>query len=241
MQDKIRKPVIWMAGDSTMQSYWEEKRPQWGWGEKVLEILEPDMKGCDCGMRREDSPFETQRRYEGKEYIVDNCAMSGRSTKTFREDGRLDDIASHIQPGDYLIIQFGHNDGAKSKAERYVSLQDFKGSLENYVKVATDHQATPILISSIVLCPCEETQSGEAGEISSLLPEYGAVMEEYSRELNIPYIDMNEKCRKFVSTLTKEAAEEMYLADHVHLKEKGASAYACLIAEELKCILADRK
>lgn len=234
MQQEKRKPVIWMAGDSTMQGYSEGQRPQWGWGEKLIELLDP---GEIVVNHRADSPFQQQLRYEGQNYIVDNCAMAGRSSKTFREEGRLQDIAEHIYPGDYLIIQFGHNDAGKGKPERYVALEDFKESLARYVKVALENAAQPILISSIVLCPSPETTSGEAGEIGRLLPEYGKVMEQYAAELGIPYVDMNGMTGEYLGKLITEEAEKHYLPDHVHLVEKGAEAYAGLIVEQLKVFL----
>lgn len=234
---QLSKPVIWMAGDSTMQSYSEEKRPQWGWGEKLLELIEGISEEMIQITHRDDCPFETQKRYEGQKYIVDNCAMAGRSSKTFREEGRLADIEAHIQPGDYLIIQFGHNDAGKGKPERYVALEDFKDSLKSYVKVAEDHQATPVFISSIVLCPSPETTSGEAGEIGRLLPEYGKVMKSYGEEAGIVFIDVNERARKYIDALSKEEAERMYLADHVHLQESGAFVYAGFAADGLKSVL----
>jgi len=232
-----RKPIIWMAGDSTMQSYSEEKRPQWGWGEKVLELLEPDGRISVQVSHREGCPFEQQKRYEGSRFVVDNCAMAGRSSKTFREEGRLKDIEEHIGQGDYLLIQFGHNDAGAEKPERYVPLEKFKESLEYYVKVALDNGAMPIFLSSIVLCPGQESETGAAGEISRLLPEYGSVMEEYAKELGIPYIDVNGLTREYIKDMTEEQALEMYLPDHVHLVEKGALAYAELAVTELKRIL----
>ena len=232
-----KKPVLWLAGDSTMQSYSEEKRPQWGWGEKLLEWLEA---GKDRNVtkveitHREDCPFEQEKRYEGSQLIIDNCAMAGRSSKSFRVEGRLQDIEAHIQKGDYLLIQFGHNDAGKSKPERYVALEDFSESLVNFVNVALKAGAKPILLSSIVLCLGEQTETGEAGEISRLLPEYGKVMEKYAKELNIPYIDMNGLTGAYLEKLSREQAEELYLPDHVHLVEKGAGVYAGLAAEELR-------
>ncbi len=257
-----RKPVIWMAGDSTMQSYPEEKRPQWGWGEKLLELLEAayleekivtgnEQMSGEKGLQkegtqvlishRENSPFEQQRRYEGRQFIVDNCAMAGRSSKTFREEGRLQDIEANIQPGDYLVIQFGHNDAGAGKPERYVPLDGFTESLQKYIDVAVEHEATPILISSIVLCPSKETEEGEAGTISRLLPEYGRVMQGYAKMPSkaIPYIDMNSLTRAYIQDMSREEAEQLYLPDHVHLVEKGALAYAGLVVKDILRILSE--
>ena len=64
--------------------------------------------------------------------VIDNCAMAGRSSKTFREEGRLDDIAAHIRPGDLLVVSFGHNDANRAKAERYVPADAFGESLRPF-------------------------------------------------------------------------------------------------------------
>ena len=101
--------------------------------------------------------------YENRHVIVDNCAMGGRSSKTFREEGRLDDIRKHIKSGDYLVIQFGHNDASASKPERYVPVEEFENSLMEYVDTAKKAGATAVLVSSITLRPCSETMgNGEA-------------------------------------------------------------------------------
>lgn len=229
-----RTPVLWMAGDSTMQSYPEEKRPQWGWGERFLERVEEQL-GVVAGVvecfHREDCPFDTQKRYIGQYFELDNCAMAGRSSKTFREEKRLQDIAEHILPGDYLLIQFGHNDAGKGKPERYVALEDFKESLYHYVQVAREHQATPMFLSSIALCPGSVIQ-GEAEEIQQLLPSYAEKMCEYAKELGIPYIDMGKITKECLSCKTEEQAESLYLPDHVHLVYEGADQYALLAAKE---------
>lgn len=245
-----RKSVIWLAGDSTLQSYSEDQRPQWGWGEKLLELLENrkyneesrrDNQGDIVICHRADCPFPQQKRYEGQYYIVDNCAMAGRSSRTFQEEGRLADIESHIQQGDYMLIQFGHNDAGKSKPERYVELAAFRESLSHYVRVAQKQKAFPIFLSSIVLCPSQQVKIGEGGEIDRLLPKYAKVMEQYAAELGIPYIDMNGQTRNYIEKLSMSAAREHYLSDHVHLVEKGAFAYAQLAAEELKKYLPHRR
>ncbi len=280
MMNQDKKPVIWLAGDSTMQSYFEENRPQWGWGELLLEKLEAALerntkrkqgrvqdeqvgrvaaeevkiateevkitaevkKGegkealyTEIPMfHREDSPFPQQKRYIGRYFIADNCAMAGRSSKTFWEEGRLQDIADHIQEEDYLLIQFGHNDAGKGKPERYVALEDFKASLKHFIDVAFTHGAKPILLSSIVLCPSPETEQGDAGEISRLLPLYGEEMRKYAQELNIPFVDMNGLTRACIAEKTKEEAERLYMPDHVHLVRAGAEKYAELAAGELR-------
>ena len=99
--------------------------------------------------------------YETRHIIVDNCAMAGRSSRSFREEGRLEDIKNQMKSGDYLLIQFGHNDAAAEKKERYVPLETFGESLMEYIRVAREKKAYPILISSICLRPCLANEQGE--------------------------------------------------------------------------------
>lgn len=244
METKKRKPVIWLAGDSTMQTYSEEQRPQYGWGEKLLEALEEGK--ADRGdaeqlvMHRADCSFAQQKRYEGKEWVVDNCAMAGRSSKTFREEGRLQDILEHILPGDYLLIQFGHNDAGRAKPERYVPLEQYEASIAGYVEAAEIRGAHPVLISSIALCPCPENEQGEAGEINHLLQDYAKVLEEYGQKKGIPYLDMGRLTRQWCQEHSEEEVYALYREDHVHLVEKGAGQYAALAVPELKKLLRGR-
>lgn len=117
------KPTLWMAGDSIMQSYAPGDKPVTGWGE-VLHTLAQGDAVCRAA-HRADCPFPQEMRYELPGLVIDNCAMAGRSSKTFREEGRLDDIAAHIRPGDLLVVSFGHNDANRAKAERYVPADAF--------------------------------------------------------------------------------------------------------------------
>ena len=226
-----KKPVIWLAGDSTCQSYDENARPQTGWGEKILQSLWPD--DLVHVSHRESSPFANERRYENRHAIVDNCAMAGRSSKTFREEGRLDDIAKHIQEGDYLFIQFGHNDVAEGKPERYVSVEDFEDSLKMYVDAARKVGAQPVLLSSIALRPCEENEVGEVGQIKQLLPEYAKKMQEMAAHYEVPYLDMGALTLAACEKAGADVTATWYRADNVHLTREGAEIYAKCLAEAL--------
>ena len=89
------KQTIYLAGDSTMADYPPKSYPMQGWGNK-LHLFIPDS------------------------VRVVNKAVCGRSSKSFIEEGRLEEILQMIKPGDYLFIQFGHND-SKEDAERHTS------------------------------------------------------------------------------------------------------------------------
>src|SRR4051794_12131736 len=87
--------TIFLAGDSTMAMKQPDKRPETGWGE---------MFG---------------QHFRDGTVTIDNRAMNGRSTKTFISEGRWQAINDDLKPGDYVFIQFGHNDESKDKGERY--------------------------------------------------------------------------------------------------------------------------
>lgn len=225
-----RKPVIYIAGDSTAQSYSQEARPQFGWGEMFLQAM--DDKDLIKTEHRTDSPFEQEMCYENRHLIVDNCAMAGRSTKTFREEGRLADIEAHLKAGDYLLIQFGHNDAGAEKPERYVPIEEFAASLGDYINAAKQKGAIPVLISSICLRMCTQIRESSAYEIAQKLPEYAKVMEQLAEKEDLIYIDMGAMTQKACDQAGEKVTSEWYREDNVHLAVKGAELYAKLLAEE---------
>lgn len=221
---------IWLAGDSTMQTYDLEKRPFFGWGEKLLEGL------GDREVRRyhrENSEFTQECCHEGQNWLIDNCAMAGRSSKTFREEGRLTDIERNISAGDYFIIQFGHNDASIEKPERYVSLGNYEASLFPFINVAKEHDAHVILVSSIPLCVCPELEGTAAQKIGEILPAYAEEMRRIADKYQLDFVDMGAICKDALSTMSDAQRFSLYREDHIHLVENGASLYAKLVGEKL--------
>ena len=234
-----RKPVIYLAGDSITQTGGEEERPRYGLGELILKHLDEE-NGYQI-YHREDCSFQQEMRYESRHLIVDNCAMAGRSTKTFLEEGRLFDIRRHIREGDYLLIQFGHNDASALKKERYVPVSDFPVYLKQYVETARELGAVPVLISPVCLCPCKENQEGEKGEIARLLPDYSRQMEAYAKKEGILFVDMNRLTREDCEEKGEMESRTHYIADLVHLSQKGADCYARLLANKVKTLIIEGK
>ncbi|MEO6358996.1 MAG: rhamnogalacturonan acetylesterase [Sphingomicrobium sp.] len=114
---------IFIASDSTAQTYGADKYPQQGWGA---------MLPC---------AFDDQ-------VTVENRAIGGRSTRSFINEGRLDKIAQDISADDTLLIQFGHND-QNPKPERYTSVADYKTNLRRYIDVAVQKGARPVLLTPV--------------------------------------------------------------------------------------------
>lgn len=234
-----RKPVIYLAGDSIAQTAGEAERPRVGLGEQLLKHL--DEGNCYQIYHREDSSYEQEMRYESRHLIVDNCAMAGRSSRTFLEEGRLEDIKQHIREGDYLLIQFGHNDAAASKRERYVPVSCFPLYLKQYVEAAEKAGAFPVLISPVCLCPCKENEEGEKGEIARLLPRYSRTMKAFAKKKCVPFVDMYRLTKEYCKKSGEAGARKLYMPDLVHLSEKGADCYAGLLANDVNKFIIEGK
>jgi lysophospholipase L1-like esterase len=230
-----RKPTFFIAGDSTNQTYWSKDKKTTGIGEKLLSHLDP---GNFYEIHKQKaSIFSNETWYESRHMIVDNCAMAGRSSKSFLKEGRLGDIKSRIKEGDYLLIQFGHNDASASKPERYVPLSEFSSFLNIYVTAAREQGANPILISPVCICPTRETKEGERGEIEKVLPEYEKEMELFAKREKLLFVDLYSKTHSHCRKIGEKNALELYIEDQVHLSEKGADCYAELLADHIKSFI----
>ena len=92
-------PVLFTIGDSTVRNQDKDENGQWGWGSVIAEL------------------FDLNR------ISVENCAKAGRSARTYLEEGRWDKVYNALQPGDFVLIQFGHNDaGAINTGEARAEL-----------------------------------------------------------------------------------------------------------------------
>lgn len=119
------QPTIWMMGDSTMASYSRKHVPLTGWGQVLNEYCKPGVK-------------------------VENMALSGWSTTMFMKKNektgksRFDTFVDKIKPGDYLIIQFGHNDQKKYAPKQYASPEKYREFMMFFANEAKKRGATPV-------------------------------------------------------------------------------------------------
>jgi len=212
------KVTIFIAGDSTAQTYEEKKHGLIkGWGQMLSLYMTDDVR-------------------------IVNRAIGGRSTKSFIEEGRWDKLMADVKKGDFVFIQFGHNDASK-KAERYASYEDYKKNLIKFVEDVRAKEATPILLTSIVM---RTFVKGHL--IDDRLKGYPAIMRQVAKECNVPLIDVNLKTKDFVTMLGDKASipyyrhvepeEDPFLPkgkkDDTHMMEKGAKQVGLFIAEGIK-------
>lgn len=212
--------TIYWAGDSTVQYNDITTYPQTGIGQVFHLFLKPEVK-------------------------VLNFAKNGRSTKSFIDEGRLAAIEEQIAEGDFLFIQFGHNDEKKADPARYTDpFGQYMVNLERFVNAARGKKAYPVLITPLERrCFAEGNQLG-VGEHS----DYVAAMKQAAENLDVPLIDLysmsREKLRKAGAEKTKDwymhLPKDVYpshpegLTDNTHLKYEGAVVYGGCIAAGLK-------
>ncbi len=230
-----RRRTLWLAGDSTMQNYEDEHLPQKGWGEYLIGVLDTGVV-TEHGMS--DPAAWPRKRYESGHWTVYNQAIGGRSSRSFREEGRLAAIAERLRAGHWLLIQFGHNDATAEKKERYVAVEDFAASLRPFIAAAHRCGALPILVSAISTllgAPCDEAQQG----IRERLADYARAMGVLAHLEGVPFIDAFALTRGYQETLPPQQRRALYMEDGVHLNQDGAIAYATLLAPHILDIMSE--
>ena len=209
-------PALWadlyMAGDSTMYSYGPTFYPRTGWGKIMPEMVKPGIK-------------------------VENHAVGGRSSKSFRGEGRWDKIMSQLKPGDFVIIQFGHNDGARGAANwyRYASpTVHYPENLRNFVLDVRVKGAIPVLCTPTVVYQMRDGLLFN----NSTLQSYVDAVKRIAKEENVDLLDLNACALEEMSRDPDPKRFFMFLPpgkfknypngckDSVHLSEAGARFYA---------------
>lgn len=217
---------VYIAGDSTACEYGEDEKyalPRGGWGVYLEEFLKGDVTVIDC-------------------------ARSGRSSKSLVVEEEYNKIFDNIKEGDYLLIQFGHNDAKNTKPEdielRYTEPEgdkdtegSFKNSLYvNYIKPAMDKGAKPILLT-----PISRRKFGEDGKVTDSHGKYDDAVRELAEELDIPCIDMTEKTSEIYNKFGEEDTKVFHAVfkdtskgiDNTHLNRFGGKYIAALTAAEI--------
>ncbi len=176
---------------------------------------------------------------------VENLALSGRSSKSFTSEANYETLKNNIKAGDILLIAFGHNDEKSEDATRYTApggTKDTEGSFKNslyvnYVKLAQDAGATPILCSPIVRRSPDGSWSGNTLHVAND-GNYANDVKELAAEVNVPFIDLTQITKAKYDELTP--SNTLYLhawtsskdtsVDNTHLNNYGAKEVAYLIA-----------
>ena len=184
--------------------------------------------------------------YVKPEIIVDNHAVGGRSTKSFINEGRLQVIEEQIGKGDFLFIQFGHNDERELKEDRYTTpYGTYKEYLKQYIQVARNAEAIPVLVTPVSRrCFVDAWKLEE----KTRLTDYAAGMRQVAEEEQVALVDLYSKSRAKIEEAGAVETTKWFmhlakgeypafpdgLVDDTHLKQDGARIFAGLVAEGLK-------
>lgn len=186
---------------------------------------------------------------------VDNHAANGRSTKSFISEGRWDKVLTLIKPGDYLIIQFGHNDEKAEGKLHTVPGKSFDDNLKRFIREAKKKGAQPILMNSIVRrnypptpdTPFNYTYANEGNVLMDTHGEYAVAPRKIAQKEKIPFVDMTSLSYDLVSGLGNERSKDLYMwipkgkydfcpngkIDNTHLRPEGANLMAALAVRGL--------
>lgn len=213
------KRIFW-AADSTVQTNDITTYPQTGMGQVLSLYLKEDIE-------------------------VKNHAKNGRSTKSFIDEGRLQKIEEQIGEGDFLFIQFGHNDEKENDPTRYTEpYSSYMENLGRFVDVARSHGAYPVLIT-----PLERRCFMENGHLGmGEHADYVMGMKQTAANMQVPLIDLYSMSRAELKHAGEEASRKWYMnfaagiytnymegkSDNTHLRYEGAVHYAGLVARGLR-------
>lgn len=217
--DPSRKTRIFLAGDSTIAFKQPKAFPETGWGMPFAYFW--------------DSTVE-----------VRNKAMNGRSTKTFILEGRWQNIIDEMQAGDYVMIQFGHNDESVEKKERYTPPDSFKINLRRFVADVSGKKGNPILLTPVSRRKFKDGVAIPTHEV------YSQLVKEVAEEVKVPLIDLDTKSRELYQKTGEEASKLFFLHlqpgehpnypdgknDNTHFSETGARLIAQIVLADLKTI-----
>jgi lysophospholipase L1-like esterase/quercetin dioxygenase-like cupin family protein len=210
---------VFIAGDSTASAYGPERAPRQGWGMQVQSVLDSAV------------------------WEVRNHAQSGRSARSFVEQGWLEGIAKDLRSGDVLLIQFGHNDEKVEDPARYSEPREaFPAWLMRYVALARERGATPVLITPVA------RRKFDRGQLLDTHGLYAQAVRDLAARERIGLIDLNASSMDWLRALGDEPSKLFYMhvpearapdrpqTDDTHFRERGAAAVACLVVAGWKAI-----
>jgi lysophospholipase L1-like esterase len=212
--------TIFMIGDSTMADKpVNPPNPERGWGQ-MLPVYFKD------GVR------------------IENHAVNGQSSKSFLDEGRWEPILNQLKPGDYVIIEFGHNDEKKNDPKRYTEpFGGFTTNLAMFVRETRDHRATPILAT-----PVARRKFDDNGGLVDTHGDYVTAVREVAQEQRAPLLDLYLRSTELLTRLGPDSSKRLYdwimagefecypkgLSDDTHFNAYGASRMCDLAVGEIE-------
>ncbi|PHN01641.1 rhamnogalacturonan acetylesterase [Flavilitoribacter nigricans] len=220
MAFSTKPPTVYLIGDSTMANKEGtiEENPERGWGQALQQYFQPTVS-------------------------VQNHAVNGRSSKSFIDEGRWDKVLESLQAGDYVMIQFGHNDQKYKDPKRYTNpTTTYYHNLSRFVRETREKGATPILLTSIV-----RRNFNEFGTLEDTHGIYPLIVRQVAGDLDVFFIDHLYATETIVRERGEEPSKDIYLwfepgehdrwpdgrQDNTHLSPEGADLYARIVANAI--------
>ncbi|MCW3107534.1 MAG: rhamnogalacturonan acetylesterase, partial [Segetibacter sp.] len=223
-----KKPVFYIIGDSTVRNGdGSGKNQQWGWGSLMAEY------------------FDTTK------ISVQNHAIGGRSSRTFITEGRWDKIMTSLKKGDFVIMQFGHNDdwplddtarargsikgiGEESKeiynpiTKKREVVYTYGHYMRRYIRDAKSRGAIPIVCSRV---PGDNWKDGKVSRVNET---YGLWARQTAEAEGVFFIDLNNIIADKYEAMGAQAVKSFFPTDHTHTNLQGARLNAAMVFAELK-------
>ena len=213
------KPTLYLIGDSTMSDKNDpEKNPEHGWGQMLPELMSSGLE-------------------------IENHAVNGRSTKSFIAEGRWDSVRNNLKAGDFVFIQFGHNDQKNKDPKRFTNpFTQYRANLETFVLETREKDAIPVLFTSIV-----RRNFNEDGVLVDTHGEYPLVVRMVANDHEVEFVDLQTITEQLEIFFGKEKSKKLHLHyepgedpyypegkhDDTHLSRKGAELVAIFALKEL--------
>jgi lysophospholipase L1-like esterase len=215
-----KKITVYLIGDSTMSVKQTKAYPETGWGMPFVFFFDSTV-------------------------TVDNRAQNGRSTRTFMEENRWQPVVDNLQEGDYVFVQFGHNDEVPTKGS-YTTEEQFKKNLIKYITDARNKKAIPVLLT-----PVARRKFNAEGKIEGTHEVYSEIVRVTARENKVVLIDLDKKSQELLQSFGIEDSKLLFLQlqpgehpnypegkeDNTHFNELGARKMAQLVLSDIKSLL----
>ena len=192
--------TVFLLGDSTVTD--QAREPWASWGQMLPRFFKPGV-------------------------TVANHAESGESLKSSLRAGRLDKVLSTMKEGDYLFIQYGHND-QKERGENVGPFTTYKADLKHFVAEARKRGGLPVLVT-----PMNRRTFDASGKVTNSLGDYPEAVRQTAREEKVPLIDLNVMSKAFYEALGPEESKKAFV-DNTHHNNYGSYELARCVVEGIK-------
>ncbi|EJL60897.1 rhamnogalacturonan acetylesterase [Flavobacterium sp. CF136] len=217
-----QKTTVYTIGDSTMANKKDpEKNPEHGWAQVLQSFFKDNI-------------------------VIDNRALNGRSTRSFIAEKQWDAVYQKLKKGDYVFIEFGHNDEKNMDSLRYTNPHTaYRYNLIRFVKESREKGAIPILLSSIA-----RRNFNEKGVLIGTHGDYPLETRLVAQEYNVPFIDLEYYTELLEQSYGPEKSKQLHLHfkagenpyyteakdDDTHLSLKGATEIAKIVVNQIKLL-----